>query len=302
MSSSAKSIMSNYLDLQEAVTAYEEVRLASRNFAPRTRREYLTDLGQLSEYLRSCGTVRVDQVQRHHLEGFLAELDHLALTGNTRRRKLAAVRSFFQFLEEAGYRKGNPTVDVVPPELEVIPPRYLTQGEYERLRRAVRHEARDAAIIELLLQTGMRLSEVSRLHVGDVELPRQRAETVGSVRIWRGRRHRLVTLNSKACEALSGYLLVRPADAEDDLVFQSKFRKGMGPRSIEDVVSKHLAAAGIHGASVQSLRATFAIHTLRQGTSQKVLRDVLDVSRWTAADYAEQARLEMDRQLEEHAL
>jgi site-specific recombinase XerD len=76
----------------------------------------------------------------------------------------------------------------------------------------------------------------------------------------------------------------------------------MGPRSIEDAVTKHLQAAGIHGASVRSLRATFAIHQLRQGTSQKVLQQVLDISRWTAADYADHARVEMDRQLQEHAL
>jgi site-specific recombinase XerD len=54
--------------------------------------------------------------------------------------------------------------------------------------------------------------------------------------------------------------------------------------------------------SLQSLRATFAIHQLRQGTSQKVLQRVLAVSRWTTAGYAEQARMEMDRQLQENAL
>ncbi len=54
--------------------------------------------------------------------------------------------------------------------------------------------------------------------------------------------HRLMTLNSSVCEALRGYLLVRPADAEDDLVFQSKFRRGTGPRSIEDPVGRHLEA------------------------------------------------------------
>jgi site-specific recombinase XerD len=98
-----------------------------------------------------------------------------------------------------------------------------------------------------------------------------------------------VTVNSKACEPLRSYLLVRPADATDGLVFQSMFRRGMGPRSIEDAVNKHLRAAGIHGVSVQTLRDTSAIHTLRQGTSQRVLQDVLDVSRWTSAGYAGQA-------------
>jgi hypothetical protein len=55
----------------------------------------------------------------------------------------------------------------------------------------------------------------------------------------------MVTLNSKVCGALRGYLLVRPTDAGDDMVFHSKLRRGMGERSIEDVVSKYLKDAGI---------------------------------------------------------
>jgi site-specific recombinase XerD len=86
-------------------------------------------------------------------------------------------------------------------------------------------------------------------------------------------------------------------------VFQSEFRRGMGPRSIEDAVNKHLQAAGIHGASVQTLRHTFAVHTLRRGTGLAVLQKVLGhASRKTAVVYVELAREEMDRQLQEHAL
>src|SRR4051812_21297221 len=100
--------MSSKLCLDEALRTYEEVHLASRNFAPRTRREYLTDLRQLCEYLGRLGVKRVDRVALLHLEGFLAELDRQHLTGSTRRRKLAALRSLFQFLEEAGFRRDNP--------------------------------------------------------------------------------------------------------------------------------------------------------------------------------------------------
>jgi site-specific recombinase XerD len=194
---------------------------------------------------------------------------------------------------------------VIPPALERTERRYLTVPEYERLRRAVRHEPRDAAIVELLLQTGLGLSEVARLRLTDIELPdrKQGAESVGSVRVWRGRQHRMVTLNSKVCEALRGYLLIRPADAMDNVVFQSKLRRGMGERSIEDVVSKYLKAAGIWGASVRSLRHTFATHSVKRGTSVKVVQKVLGhASRKTTSVYVELAREEMDRQLQENAL
>jgi site-specific recombinase XerD len=289
----------------QVLDAYHEIHLASRNAAPGTREDYRIDLRQLGEYLHSVGVTTVNAVNRIHIEGFLADLDGQGVTNNTRRRKLAAVKSFFKFAEESGYRKGNPAAAVIPPSLERNQPRYLTKPEYERLRRAVRHEPRDAAIIELLLQTGVGLSEVARLRLPDIELPdrREAAKSVGSARIWRGRHHRMVTLNSKVCEALRGYLLVRPVDAGDDMVFQSKFRRGMGVRSIEDVVSKYLKDAGIWGASVRSLRHTFATHTVKSGTSVGVVQKVLGhASRKTTGVYVELAREEMDRQLQENAL
>src|SRR4051794_21561755 len=118
MSSFVPSIMSKKVSLADAIIAYEEMYLASRNFAQRTRKEYLTDLQQLVQYLEGASVRSIEQVQRRHLEGFLAQLDRLALAGTTRRRKLAAVRSLFQFLQKQGLRTGNPAADVVPPDLD----------------------------------------------------------------------------------------------------------------------------------------------------------------------------------------
>jgi site-specific recombinase XerD len=113
----------------------------------------------------------------------------------------------------------------------------------------------------------------------------------------------MITLNSKACEALQAYLAVRPPDAQDDLVFQTKFHRGIGPRSIELLVGKYLKDAGIRGASVHPLRHTFAVHTLKRGTSTEVLQRVLGhASEKTMKVYVELAREEMDRQLQVNAL
>src|SRR3954451_25176434 len=108
--------------LFQALDTYRVVHLASRNFASRTRREYLTDLRQLGDYLGSVGVRTVQAVHHRHLQGFLAPLDQDSLANNTRRPNLAAVRSFFQFLESAGYRTGNPAADIVPPDLEPSQP------------------------------------------------------------------------------------------------------------------------------------------------------------------------------------
>ncbi len=150
---------------------------------------------------------------------------------------------------------------LIPPEREYHQPRYLTEREYKALLDACRHETRDAAIIELLLQTGMRLCELAGLKLTDVQLPARiskEPEGAGCVRILgKGRRERTVTLNWKACKAVRAYLTVRPKDAPDQHLFLTKFRLGISARSIERLVEKHLREAGIHDASVHTLRHTF---------------------------------------------
>jgi site-specific recombinase XerD len=171
----------------------------------------------------------------------------------------------------------------------------------------VRYETRDAAIIELLLQTGLRLSEIARLRLSDIELPvkvTKEPGCVGSARInGKGRRQRIVTVNWKACKALKAYLAIRPKTAEDDHVFLTKFQRGIGPRSIELLVTKHLAEAGIRDACVHTLRHTFATHSAIKGTSLRVIQETLGhADLKTTSIYVGLARAEMDRQLQENAL
>jgi site-specific recombinase XerD len=286
--------------LTQALELYRQSYLGTKRYAVRTRREYLTDLRQLCEYLEAQDVRTVQAVTRSHLQGFLAHLDELSLETATRRRKVAALRSFFRFLDETGARPGDPSDELVPPEVEDRRVRYLTEDEYQRLRYAARHDARDAAMIEVLLQTGMRLSDLAGLRLGDLALAPQSACTA---RVGSGRHRRIVRLNAKGCGALRGYLRIRPAEAGEDLVFQTKFRRGIGARAIEDVVTKYLRAAGIEDASVHDLRHTYAVHTLKRGVELAVVRDVLGyLSDRPMTIYRELAQLEADRQLQESAL
>src|SRR5207237_1004644 len=133
---------------------------------------------------------------------------------NTRRRKVASIRSFFGFQHDAGVIPDDPARKLIPPARERLQPRVLTETEYKHLQLACAHETRDAAIIELLLQTGIRLSELARLTLQNVELPAKinREEgNVGSVYVYgKGRKDRTITLNWKVCKAIKAYLPIRP--------------------------------------------------------------------------------------------
>src|SRR5215207_7893529 len=113
---------------------------------------------------------------------------------------------------EVGDQAATPAEKLIPPERERPQPRVLSEAEYKRLLAAVHGEIRDEAIIELLLQTGIRLAELARLKVSDIELPAKvDREHTGAVHIQgKGRKQRTVTLNSKACRALRNYLQIRP--------------------------------------------------------------------------------------------
>jgi integrase/recombinase XerC len=118
----------------------------------------------------------------------------------------------------------------------------------------------------------------------------------------KGRKQRTVTLNWTACKAVKAYLAVRP-DAEDDRLFVTKFRRGMGPRAIERVVEKYLDQAGIAGASVHSLRHTFATHQTRRGTKLDFVRQALGHESLATTSICIDLALEvMDKELRQNAL
>jgi site-specific recombinase XerD len=293
------------LSLTQAVDQYRGEYLTARNLAPLTRRAYLGDVSELVTFLAAhLQLTTIDQVERRHLERFLSELDHRGLSGVSRARKVATIRGFFAFLVQQGELPASPAEKLIPPERERPQPRVLSEAEYKRLLSVVHGEIRDEAIIELLLQTGIRLAELARLKISDIELPAKvDREHTGAVHIQgKGRKERTGTLNFKACRALRNYLQVRPEVAESEL-FITKFGKPIGPRSIENVVTKHLTAAGIHDASVHALRHTFATHHVKKGTSLASVRAALGhESLATTSLYVGLAREQMDQELQRNAL
>jgi site-specific recombinase XerD len=119
----------------------------------------------------------------------------------------------------------------------------------------------------LLLQTGIRLSELTRLSLTDIHLP-DSIEIIG----FGSRKGRAIPLNSRARETLQSYIAIRPVS---DILFLSHTGKPLGNRGVEKVVMKYYRMANITGASVHSLRHTFATHHIAKSTSIKTLQEVM---------------------------
>lgn len=295
-------------ELAKALEEFESGYMAARNLAPRSRVDYRTDALQFLEYLGESGLKDLGQVGPNHINGYLAEMDRANFAGVTRRRKFIVVRALFKWLTAAGVVANNPALYVQPPLSEQKEARYLKKDDYRALLSVIQ-KPRDRAIVQTLLQTGIRLSELQHLSVDDLDLPEKIYKSrpdysLGVARIrGKGRKERTVLINYLAAEALSEWLKVRP-ELETDALFVSNRGGPMSSRQIQRVVHKYLDLAGIKGASVHSLRHTFASQHLESGTDLRTISEFLGHSSLdiTGKQYAHIRKRRQEIQITQHAL
>ncbi len=129
--------------------------------------------------------------------------------------------------------------------------------------------------------------------------PPSAAIAVGHVRvIGRGSHGRTVTLNVRACTALRAYVAAR-APSDSPALFLTKFARGIGPRGIENSMTKQCKEAGITGASVHTLRHTMAVQMLKRGATPVILGAALGhASPDTTGIYVDLARDAMDEEMQ----
>ena len=267
------------ITLRKALDDYKTVYMPYRNFAERSRVEYQNDLEDLIQFLDQLAIKEVKAIGLPQLERYLAELDGRGIAGSTRKRKVVSIRSFLSFLYQDQYINTNLAKQLIPPFSEAKSPRYLTKSEYERLLRACAHNPRDFALVQLLLQIGIKLSELTQLALSDVELPSvisPEKKDAGYLHL-RGserRKGRIVPLNYKACVAIVSYLTRQPRTTVPAL-FINRFGEQITPRGVEKIVNKYLNKASIMNANVQSLRHTFGVYQITQGTDIKTIQNVM---------------------------
>ncbi len=239
---------------------------------------------------------------------FLEYLTERGLTGSTKRRKMEAAKTFFQWLHRTGRIVENPLSDFDEmPKAEERTMRVLSEQEYRTLRDVVRSRwrksaVRDYAIVELTLQTGLRISEVCHLRVEEVTFGTK--TTVGhiAVRQSKGKRDRIITLNPVAEHAIKAYLKVRPR-TDCSHLFLSNRGGSCRPQVLHGVFKNYLKKAGIQDASFHTLRHTFATHSLKKGSNILVIQEALGHrSLTTTQKYVHFIREKMDEDLTKHAL
>jgi site-specific recombinase XerD len=262
--------------LADWVDRYDRHYMIVRRFAPRTRIEYARDLLDLVSFLaEQCHLAHIENVSRQHLRRYLDQLADRGLAVPARRRRVAAIRSFFTFLTQRGVLPHDPARSLLPPAREAETLRVLSEAECAHLRQVCAANARDAAMIALFLGTGLRVSELAALSLTDVVCPPSSAFGRDQVRITgRQYRVRIVPLDTGGCRAVQHYLSARPHAVSPSL-FLSRLGRPLTVRGVRLIVSDAYRKAAITDASVHTLRHTFAVRQLRCGMPLATLADVL---------------------------
>ncbi len=257
-----------------ALTAEAFLRaLVGKNRRHATIRAYRADLGQFLAWLAATNDViaHPGQVTKADLAAYLSYLGQCQLSGVTRARKLAALREYFKFLLMHEAIGRSPTEGLETPRRERRSRTYLRPEEYNQLLSLAGASPRDYAILQVFLQTGLRVSELCALTLDDVDL----GGRVLRVRGGKGLADRDIELEKKAAAALRSWLAVRPQALERAL-FLNYQGQPISERGVRKLLAKYRVAAALpKKATPHTLRHTFASIKLQRGVNVRQVQEWL---------------------------
>ena len=251
--------------------------LRSRKRASATIVAYGKDIDQLVSFLKDMGKKTVAEIGKDDLLAFLGKLGKDGYTPKSISRKINSIKTFYRFLKAQSYVVEDPTINISHPKYEVKPPRILSRVEYRALRDACRDDARISAIVELFLQTGLRIGELANLKLNDVK------DSELQIAAQESHAQRVVPLNKAAKQAVDRYMETR-SKTENPTLFVTKTGRPLLIRNIRTAIDRYFKLAGIEKAKVNDLRHTFIAHHLASGTPLTVISKLVGHKRLSTTE------------------
>ncbi len=260
----------------EQFLAYSRVE---RGLSANTILSYSSDLRIFFDYVMSSGLNRAEQLNREHIAQFCQLRSYAGISAKSLHRELVALRRFFLFLRKEGKINVSPADDISLPKVPSSLPKAAPLAEIDDLiaktSKTSTRGQRDAAMIAILYGAGLRVSELVKLQLDDIDFNRGYLRTVG-----KGNKERVVPLNEKAMAMLAQYL----GDARLSLlgsksscwVFIRKHGLIMSRQSVWKIIKKYAQLAGLGSQlSPHQLRHSFATHLLEGGINLRALQMLL---------------------------
>jgi len=280
--------------MEELLDQFLEHLRYERNVSAHTLRNYQSDLEQFFEHLapRDPNSGKrnlpdVKEIDHLTIREWLAALHSDQKKKSSIARKLAALRTYFQFLVREGLLESNPAKLVATPRQEKKLPKHLSIEDAIRFIETPDVETelgkRDRAMLELMYATGMRVAELTTLDLGDIDFRNQLIRVTG-----KRRKQRIIPFGEPAGAAIKDYLTVRDtflmnapvSKREDEALFLNYQGTRITTRSVGRMVEKYIKiCAGVHSISPHALRHSFATHLLDSGADLRDIQELLGHAR-----------------------
>ncbi|MCW5961541.1 MAG: tyrosine recombinase XerC [Pyrinomonadaceae bacterium] len=278
-----------------------------RSVSDHTLRNYLSDLEQFHDHIarpRTDGSreqIPVKQIDHLTIREWMAMLHSESKKKTSIARKLASLRTFFQFLVREGVVENNPAKLVATPKIARKLPTHLSIEDAVRFIEtpdlSTHLGKRDRAILEFIYATGMRVGELVNLDLKDIDFREKLVRVTG-----KRKKQRILPFGDPALQALMFYLNeTRPAflnncpaiDRDDQAVFLNYQGTRITTRSVGRMVDKYIReCADIPNISPHSLRHSFATHLLDQGADLRDIQELLGHARLSTTQIYTQVSME----------
>lgn len=246
------------------------------NLSPHTVLAYVRDVDQFIGFVKSKGSLFEDpnRIDPAFARSYLRWLELKNFSKKSVARKISSCRAFFRYLLRERKIKLNPFEHILTPKLGKRLPSFLYPEEVIKLLNAVnlkhKNGPRDLAVIELIYASGMRVGEVAKLRIENVELESGEVLVQG-----KGDKERVVLIGSHAIDSIKAYLAKRDKGSERSL-FLGRAGTRLTSRSIERMIRKYAKKAGLEKrVTPHTLRHSFATHLLSGGADLKVVQELL---------------------------
>ncbi len=293
--------------LEEYLEQFFQHLRYERNVSPHTLRNYTSDLGQFHEHIAPPKVdgkreeISVKDVDHLTIREWMAELHSDNAKKTTVARKLASLRTFFQFLVREGVLELNPAKLVATPRIERKLPVHLSMEDAIRFIETPDLETdlgrRDRAILEFIYATGMRVSELTKLNLKDIDYKEKLVRVTG-----KRKKQRILPFGEPALQSLMYYLNEARADflnncppieRDEQAVFLNYQGTRIRTRSVGRMVDKYIKlCSDIPDISPHSLRHSFATHLLDSGADLRDIQELLGHARLSTTQIYTQVSME----------
>lgn len=263
--------------LDGALDDYIQHLRVERGLSKHTVDAYARDLTRFRDWVQREKT-SLDDVDESRVAGYLVTLSKRGLSARSQARALSAIRGFFRFLVQDSRQAIDPTELLEGPKLLRKLPDVLNRDEVLRLLEAPSgtkpNRIRDRAMLQTMYAAGLRVSELVKLDLADLNLEEGFVSALG-----KGNKRRIVPIGAHARSAVLEYLqVVRPrwAKPASRAVFLTARGKAMTRQGFWSLVKKYAKAAGIvKPISPHKLRHSFATHLLAGGADLRSVQSML---------------------------